>query len=55
MCTEHSDREMFLDLVGECHEMWGIQRDGPLCRDRDIAIVVEVEAFRLAVASDRPR
>jgi hypothetical protein len=55
VCTEHSDREKVLDPVGECHEVWGIQRDGPLCRDRDQAVVVEVEASWLALASDRPR
>lgn len=55
VCTEHSDRKLCLDRVGECHEMWGIQRDGPLVRGRDAAVVVEVELSRLAVAGDRPR
>lgn len=36
------------DRVGECHEMWGIQRDGLLCRDRNQAVVVEAEAHLLS-------
>lgn len=25
VCTDHADRERFLELLGECHEMWGVQ------------------------------
>lgn len=90
--TDQSDRERFLDLLGECHEMWGVQviayclmgnhyhlllqtlqgnlsrvmrhldglytqrynrlhkRDGPLFRGRYKAVVVDAEAYLLAVA-----
>lgn len=50
--TDHADREIVLDRVGECHEMWGIQRDGPLFLGWRQAVVVEAEAYRLAVARD---
>ncbi|MFQ5839326.1 MAG: transposase [Candidatus Methylomirabilales bacterium] len=90
--TERSDRALFLNLLAECHEMWGIRviayclldthyhlllqtpeanlsrvmrhldglytqrynrrhkRDGPLFRGRYKAIVIEAEAYLLAVA-----
>ena len=30
VCSDHADRRMFLDLIEECHEMWGDAGDGLL-------------------------